>query len=272
MKKILISGASGFIGGYLWRYFVNLGYKVIGYDRSEKSEDWKYIQEKFDIIIHCAAQSKILESGTDIWDSNPGLTHKLLNIASRNKPLFINLSSIAVYGPKAYPPHELESCNPWSPYGMSKLAGEFLVNKYTDDGLVNGINLRLGGVCGPHMTHGILKRIIQKIYDKGTEIEFFGPEPGNYMSYVHISDLADIINELIEQNLPIKALNVCGQKALSIKDIVDLLSNGKLNIKWEDNPNFKNDPSIFEGEISRLGRHLYTQNALIQLKKDYFLE
>lgn len=284
MKNILITGANGFIGGYLTRYLYNFGYSVERFDR----QNWKSIYSnfsrsfKFDVVIHCAANPNIREgvNPENIWDSNVKLTHEILEkLDKSNNPLFINLSSIAVYGKlpeNVAPPNEYCSTIPWSNYGMSKLASEFLVNKYDREEKIRGVNLRLSGICGPHMTHGILTKIINSIRAGKETVDFFGPAPGNEMTYFHVYYLAEIIKEIIQDTVTPNTLNICGENPLTIEEIVKLLSDNKLKIKWKEDPSFINDPSTFVSDINRLTMRSphnvhSTAIALKMLKNDYFL-
>jgi len=56
MKKVLITGASGFVGRHLVPALENLGYEVIGLNSSNFSDMW-VIQEKMDYIIHLAVKT-----------------------------------------------------------------------------------------------------------------------------------------------------------------------------------------------------------------------
>jgi nucleoside-diphosphate-sugar epimerase len=56
MKKVLITGASGFVGRHLVPALENLGYEVIGLNSFNFSDMW-VIQEKMDYIIHLAVKT-----------------------------------------------------------------------------------------------------------------------------------------------------------------------------------------------------------------------
>lgn len=291
MKKILISGARGFIGGYLKNNLENLGYNILTFDRSEFDKIynnkgvWRE-QVDVDVVIHCAANPNIKETDKpeEIWESNVTLTHKLIESVI-GTPKFINLSSVAVYGAKPndhqdWQPTEYNNTNPLSTYGMTKLASEFLVNKYTDQYKIAGINLRLGGVCGPHMTHGILNKIING-FKNDTEIEFFEPSPGNQMSYIHVSYIADLIEKLIQGDYFYDAdkaitLNVCSSNTLSITDIVNYFNKQlkkDLRIKWIKNYSFKNDNSVFLSNTKKLSQAIEVptvEESLDRVINEYF--
>ena len=43
MKKVLLTGSEGFIGSYVVKRLLDLGYEVVGIDNFQNMEDWKGI-------------------------------------------------------------------------------------------------------------------------------------------------------------------------------------------------------------------------------------
>jgi nucleoside-diphosphate-sugar epimerase len=252
MKKLVITGSSGFIGGYLSRGLFNDGYGIHAYKREDNSLGFS----NPDAIIHCAANPNIRpEDPTTLWDSNIKLTHKLLELCTKtpNKPLFINLSSVAVYGAYKTPPSVDDKLSPLSEYGITKVASEMLVNKYEKNGVINGCNLRLGGVCGPHMTHGILKKIINHYQDSKPTIEFINPAPGNNMSYIHVHYIYELVKFLLDWSPTVQTYNVCSNDTMNIEQIIAFFNkklNKNMKVKWIDKPGFLNDESIFVSQVN----------------------
>ena len=44
-KRILVTGAAGFIGSHLTEYLINCGYKVIAYDLYNSTNSWGWLEE-----------------------------------------------------------------------------------------------------------------------------------------------------------------------------------------------------------------------------------
>ena len=44
MKKVLITGAAGFIGSHLVEFFVEKGFKVIAFDRYNSFNNWGWLE------------------------------------------------------------------------------------------------------------------------------------------------------------------------------------------------------------------------------------
>ena len=98
MKKVLVTGASGFIGYHVIENLINSNFKVLGVDINEPEnpqEGCKYLKKNVsnlneedindcDFIIHLACDTNIknsIENPVPTTDNNLGLTIKLLSLA-----------------------------------------------------------------------------------------------------------------------------------------------------------------------------------------------
>lgn len=150
MRKVLVTGAGGFIGFQLCRHLTNHGYKVVGIDLHfpEAPEalpftaitgdfrDPTIIMEALtdaDFVFHLAsAHLSINLSDAEYWDIN---VHSLPDLLGRAKAAgvkrFIHVSSVGAFGDLAqWPADENSPCHPQSIYGETKLAGEKVVLDY----------------------------------------------------------------------------------------------------------------------------------------------
>ena len=144
MKKILVTGANGFLGQHLCTFLKNAGYEIIATGKGEsrmidKSVDYvtaeltnlkeiEVLLGKYnpDIIIHNAALSKPDECETSrkyCLDVNVNATRHLLSATSGH---FIYLSTDFVFGENG-PHSETDIPGPLNFYGQSKLMAEQLV-------------------------------------------------------------------------------------------------------------------------------------------------
>ncbi len=165
MKKIIISGANGFVGSSLAEdlakdylvtclvrknadiTFVPENTSVEPVDYSDKNKLEKIFEGK-SIFIHCAAATK-----ADSWEkmkaANVDLTENLLDITNRTESIeqFIFLSSQAAAGPsESKPKTEDDLCNPISWYGKSKLEAETVIKTKSKK---NFTIIRPSSVYGP---------------------------------------------------------------------------------------------------------------------------
>ena len=162
MKKILVTGASGFIGSHLTEKLVNLGYfvRVIVPYNVENSWGWlDYLDTKIkknlevisgdicdqdlinksvkdvDVVFHLAALISIpysYISPRSYASVNITGTLNLLEAArTHSVELIVNTSTSEVYGSSQYSPiDELHPLNAQSPYAASKIAADQLCLSY----------------------------------------------------------------------------------------------------------------------------------------------
>ena len=204
MSKILITGGAGFIGQHLvnklsWegRHEVvvidNLssfsGKRLRRVDRDRLSspsrlfafykEDLRNKKQIHDIIksqgidtcIHLAAKvsvSQSIRNPEETMDVNINGTLNLLEACSHNNIMnFIFASSATVYGRSSFLPLSEElPLEPFSPYGVSKVAGEALVSSYRNSGKIrNALCLRIFNVYGRGQNSsyaGVITRLDRK--------------------------------------------------------------------------------------------------------------
>lgn len=173
--KILITGASGFIGSFIVEEALRRGFETWGGVRSTSSR--RYLQDErihfidldfssedaliealrghdFDYIIHAAGVTKCLHRD-DFFKVNYEGTKNFVNaILKLHMPLkrFIYMSSLSVFGAirEKQPYQEIEENDtprPNTAYGKSKLMAEQFLDSIGND--FNYIVLRPTGVYGP---------------------------------------------------------------------------------------------------------------------------
>jgi UDP-glucuronate 4-epimerase len=182
-KKYLVTGSAGFIGSNLVKTLCENGDSVVGidsfhsyYSRAIKERNLKGlakqvkfefkeldildletsdIDSNFDCIFHLAAQPGVRDSwgqGFDSYAMNNVLgTQKLFEFATRNKiKRVVFSSSSSIYGDaETFPTLESASPLPRSPYGVSKLTGEYLGAAYSRNFGLEVVALRYFTVYGP---------------------------------------------------------------------------------------------------------------------------
>ncbi|MEM5831940.1 MAG: NAD(P)-dependent oxidoreductase [Candidatus Aenigmatarchaeota archaeon] len=132
MKKILITGATGFLGKVLLRK-LSEKYEVYRfpfylYVRNFREKNFKLFDKRYDTVIHLGARTAYtwlpwFQSFRKLYESNVKGTEELLkNVKTKQ---FIYISTLAVYSD-----HNLSKIKPRSFYGLTKYLGELKLKKY----------------------------------------------------------------------------------------------------------------------------------------------
>src|SRR5262245_47650649 len=157
--RILVTGASGYIGSALARFLGGMGHDVIATDQSAPAQvigNLAYPQfaralvtPEIGAVFHLASlvsggAEQNFELGSKV---NLDATRDLLEACrlAGHRPKFIFASSIAVYGGGGVITDETPPA-PRLSYGAQKLVCEILIDDYTRRGFVDGRALRLPAV------------------------------------------------------------------------------------------------------------------------------
>jgi len=209
-SKILITGASGFIGQYFIEVFKKINVEVVAIDNNLKKENinvknikWieanakisDCIDEKFDYIIHLAGiaspQNYKLKPLETIY-SAVDITRLLLEKSKKDKSKFLFFSSSEIYGDPAenfIPTPEsyfgnVSTLGPRSCYDESKRLGETLCYIYktefdTKISIVRPFNIYGPGILSsdlrvlPNFANSLIKNEKIKIYGNGKQTRTF---------------------------------------------------------------------------------------------------
>jgi nucleoside-diphosphate-sugar epimerase len=211
--KVLLTGATGFLGKYLLselnaqeiqvdtvgRNAENTFQCDLAKDSLELPEDALY-----DIVVHNAGKAHFVPQneaeGKVFYDVNVGGTEKLLDaiLSLKNKPkCIVFVSTVAVYGLELG--ENIDETSPLmgnSPYAKSKIEAEKMIHTWCTNNGVNCVILRLPLVVGENAPGnlGAMEKAIRKGY-------YFRLGTGNARrSMVNAVDVAKLIPSLIEMN------------------------------------------------------------------------
>lgn len=153
--QVAIFGAAGQLGVELVEVFTSRGDTVHGFLRTDADiTDAQQLEAKLasldiDLVLNAAAYNKV-----DIAEVEPQVAYAVNGLAVRNLAVacrqldarLVHFSTDYVFDGMAGRPYtEEDAVRPVSAYGVSKLAGEFYAQAYSDSALV----LRTSGVFGP---------------------------------------------------------------------------------------------------------------------------
>ena len=190
MKRVLMTGASGFIGSYLVKHLKGFDIQTL----SLQNSNWQQQDFNVDVIIHCAG---IAHASTSIPDSqyhevNCELTEALLQKAiESNVTQFIFLSTALVFGEGHVGEIRLDSpLNPQTTYAKSKVCAEKALQTTTQ---ISTCILRLPLILGPE-PKGNIKALASLARWSPIFLKIH-----NQRSLLQLGDLTNTIQEVIHQ-------------------------------------------------------------------------
>lgn len=170
-KKVLVTGATGFTGGYLCDALVEKGYQVRAlslasqdYSRLEKmgievvigdltkKETLAPAVKEIEIVFHIAAIFREQDVPNQyFYDVNVGGTKNLLEASvEAGVKRFVHCSTVGVQGEIKNPPAKEDApYNPGDVYQRSKVEGEKMALKFFEDNDIEGVVFRPVGIYGP---------------------------------------------------------------------------------------------------------------------------
>lgn len=169
MKRVLVTGATGFLGKYLVEELINNGYEVVAQGRKENilnnlKEQYKVnilkcslneiknIDMNIDCVIHAAALSTVWGKWQDFYDSNVLGTENVIKLCLKNNVRrLIYVSSPSVYSAKFdrfnIKEEDFDKNNKLNFYIKSKILAEDLINKI-DNQKLETVIIRPRGLFG----------------------------------------------------------------------------------------------------------------------------
>lgn len=260
-KKILITGASGFLGNHILKYnqrynIINksnlflLTSKKIPYHNCILHKNYSYNKSelnsigKIDTLIHLASFCpKIRADMNNINENIKTITTSqyLLNHIPNIPKKIIYISTISVYGNKLInypkPINEQTDILPDFLYGFSKAMSEEILKEFCKNldiklyilriGVTYGINDDLRNGTIPTIIKSILSNKNIKVYNEGKELKHF----------IHTDDISRIILNTATTNITDNMINLVDNKAIKIIDLINIIErfcNKKANIKYLD--------------------------------------
>jgi len=274
MKKILITGNSGYIGSHLTKLLTGQ-HLIHGLDLKVPQIDVDYhlirdirrptfhLDRSYDAVIHLAALVNVGESENvpiNYIDTNViGTMNVLRNIKTKN---FIFASTGAA-----------ADCE--SAYGVSKRAAEYCVKQYCEENNIQSTIFRFYNVIGsdgfaPTNPDGLMYNLM-KAKDTG-EFTIFGndydcSEDGTCVrDYVHVMEICEALKTAIE--IPSNKVECLGHGVgYTVQEMVHLfqkVNDVDFNIKY--GPRRKGDlPSSVLEDVSPYMRNLYTMEELLKV-------
>jgi UDP-glucose 4-epimerase len=228
--RILVTGASGYIGSQTCKYLYIQGHKIITVDRNTVTH--KYFDEYYDYdygsfetqqlllnidcVVHIGATSLVGPSVLDpskYYNNNVVSTLALLDACkAQGVKRFVFASSAATFGePTQDICVEADKHDPVNPYGWSKRMTEIMLSDYATAYGINSVSLRFFNVAGAdsegefgqekNAAH-IIAKLMEMTMD-GKEFtlngdDFNTPDGTCVRDYIHVEDVAIGISNAVD--------------------------------------------------------------------------
>lgn len=259
MRKVLVTGGAGFIGGNFVHYMVAKypEYHIFNLDaltyagdltkhqKIEKKNNYSFVnaditdssaihslfeKEGFDYVIHFAAEShvdrSIVEPEVFIRTNVLG-TQILLNAAKQSGiKKFVHVSTDEVYGELDFDPTtfftEETPLEPNSPYSASKAASDLLVRSYFETyGLPVNIT-RCSNNYGPyHFPEKLIPLTISRVLT-GQKVPVYG-DGKNIRDWLHVQDHCSAIDLVMHEGVLGEVYNIGGHNEKTNLEVVQTI-------------------------------------------------
>ena len=256
--KVVVTGAAGFIGSHLVERLLGEGREVFGVDafvdyypravkeanlaRARDHASFRLVEgrlQEMDLeglldgasqVYHLAAQAGVRASwGREFaiyTDHNVLGTQRLLEAAvARGVSRLVYASSSSVYGDSpSLPLREDSACHPVSPYGVTKLAAEHLVQLYGRNHGLPAVSLRYFTVYGPRQRPDMAFHRFLRAAREGSSIRVFG-DGAQTRDFTFVDDIVAATRAAAETGRPGGVYNVGGGESIALNGVLALIED-----------------------------------------------
>lgn len=289
MKRILITGTTGFVGSCLARCLVGQGYQIDVIARAT-SDTWRiddlidYLEVHYvdlrdsvaveravklmrpEVVFHLATYGGFVSQRNAglIVESNLRGTVSLLDSCLQvGCELFINTGSSSEYGKKTGPMKETDLLEPDDAYGVAKAAATLLCRLEAVKREASVVTLRLFSPYGPRDDPKRLIPYVIKSLLRGERPKL--STPSSVRDYIFIDDVLDAYLNVLEADLPPgEILNIGSGMQHEIGEVVGLITDvisSDIEPEWGVVTSQRPEPDCWVADIGKAASELGWQPA-----------
>ena len=287
MSKILITGATGFIGSQLAYKFLKEGHKLALVDnmsyghednlifddedlskclnivdiRDREKLEVMFRNGKFDYVYNIAGIAPLPDCQSNPCEAVDVNVNGFVNILELSRmygvKTVIQASTNAMYeNETGFPTREQFDNLPTLIYPNTKYCAERFAQSYCDTYGMNVCCVRFANVYGPHVDclrkqPPFVGYLIRELYYDRTPI--FHSDGKQSRDYVYVDDLTDLL-EKVQNCKGFDTVNCSTNKSYSVRQIYEVaqnIMNKNIQAQYVDSSNYwKKYPQLYEGEYS----------------------
>lgn len=271
--RVLVTGASGFVGRHLARALSERGFHVTGLDRAPAPESSvrvfeQYLQcdlldlpeqareREFDSLVHLAGLLPGSASPRDLYGVNVGATSVLLDRFATPRCQLVFSSTGLVYGAQPGPLREDMACLTADAYGRSKLAAEAVVGAWQRaTGAVLTVlrpSVIYGADAPPFM---LLRSIFTALRDRVPLAMTAGEQ---LRDFLHVDDAVEAVTTVLERRLggtynlasgESRSVRAIAERCAAIAGRPELLHLGALPYRAHEIFDYRLDPGALRAAL-----------------------
>jgi GDP-4-dehydro-6-deoxy-D-mannose reductase len=267
--RVLVTGASGFVGQRLLPRLEREGWAVTAHDREVDVTEPEAVATALkaarpDAIIHLAALSSVADSVRDpsaTYRVNYVGTRVLLEAIERHAAdaRLLLVGSGDAYAPTAPgdpPRHESDPLRPRSPYARSKAAAEQLAGLAAERGLdvlrIRAFNHTGAGQDRRFVAPDFASQIVE-IGAGRREPEMRVGNLDSIRDFMHVDDVVDAYVRLLDPSVPPRIYNIASGQGTPIRTLLETLCElADVWPKVETDPERHRPTDAMVGDASRL--------------------
>ncbi len=308
-KRILVTGAAGFIGSHVVEALLARGDSVVGFDnfddfysprlkrrnvveakehsnylfiegdlRSASDLSRVFLTAPFDTVVHMAARPGVLPSIEQplLYDEvNVGGTTSLLEFVRQDlRTHFVLASSSSVYGATSALPfsESAPADRPASPYAATKRSNELACHAFHHVYGCDVTCLRLFTVYGPRQRPEMAIHRFTRLIDEGRPVELYG-DGYSRRDFTYVADVVDGTLRAIDRPRGYRIFNLGTTSTTTLLELVAMLGSrlGR-EVQVHHRPTKAGDLPVTYADISRAKKELgYSPRTPLDIGLHYFV-